>query len=83
MRTVVTLIQIIANLITFVVIIDALVSFFLSPYHPVRSTLDRIVNPMLAPIRRILPPMQGLDFSPMVLILLVQLLEMLLVNLLY
>jgi len=32
-------------------------------------TLDRITEPMLRPIRRIMPDMGGIDFSPMVLIL--------------
>jgi len=30
--------------------------------------IDRIVEPMLAPLRRILPPMGGLDLSPAILI---------------
>ena len=33
--------------------------------------LDRILDPLLRPIRRILPDLGGLDFSPMVLILLI------------
>lgn len=33
--------------------------------------LDRILDPMLRPIRRVLPDLGGLDFSPMVLILLI------------
>jgi YggT family protein len=45
--------------------------YFLSPYHPVRTALDRIVEPLLAPIRRIVPTLGMLDISPMVLIILV------------
>jgi YggT family protein len=33
--------------------------------------LDRILDPLLRPIRRLLPDLGGLDFSPMVLILLI------------
>ena len=33
--------------------------------------LDRILDPLLRPIRRILPDLGGLDFSPMVLILII------------
>lgn len=33
--------------------------------------LDRILDPLLRPIRRVLPDLGGLDFSPMVLILLI------------
>jgi YggT family protein len=46
----------------------------MSPYHPVREFVDRLVEPMLAPIRRILPPTGMIDFSPLVLIILLQVL---------
>ncbi len=35
----------------------------------VASGLDRLTAPMLRPIRRVLPDMGGIDFSPLVLIL--------------
>ena len=71
----VTIIRIFFNIINFIILVDIVLSFFLSPYHPIRSALDRIVNPMLNPIRRILPQTGMFDFSPIVLILLLQLLE--------
>lgn len=71
------------QLLTLLVVVNALLSFFLSPYHPLRETLDRLINPFLNPIRRVLPPIGGLDFSPFVLIILLQLVERLLVRLLY
>lgn len=67
------LIDIIVRAITFVVIIKVIISYFLSPYHPFRETIDRIVAPMLEPIRRVMPPTGMMDFSPLVLLLLVQL----------
>lgn len=39
----------------------------ISPAHPVMGFLYRITEPLLAPIRRRLPPTGGLDFSPLVL----------------
>ena len=36
----------------------------LSPWHPVVRWLRIIVDPILAPFRRILPTFSGLDFSP-------------------
>lgn len=53
--------------------------FGMNPYHPVRQTLARIFEPLLAPIRQVLPAMGGLDFSPLVLILLLSLLQRLLI----
>jgi len=71
----VTIIRMIFNILNFIILIDIVVSFFLSPYHPIRAALDRIVNPLLAPIRRILPQTGMFDFSPIVLVLILQLLE--------
>lgn len=61
-----------------VVIVQVLLSYFVSPYDRVRLTIDRFVNPMLNPIRRVLPPIGGFDFSPVVLIILLQVLDMVL-----
>jgi YggT family protein len=72
----------VANLFIFLVIVDSLLSFFLSPYHPVRETMDRIVNPFLAPIRRIVPQVGMLDLSPLILIILVGILTRVLISLL-
>ncbi|MCJ7535101.1 MAG: YggT family protein [Anaerolineales bacterium] len=58
-------------------------SYFMDPYHPVRSAVDRIVNPILNPIRKVLPQRGMLDFSPLVAIILVQILEYILRSLLY
>ncbi len=39
------------------------------------TALDRLFEPLLRPIRRILPDMGGIDLSPMVLILLIILVQ--------
>jgi len=59
----VRIINILANLIVLLVIVDSVLTYFLSPYHPLRRTLDRIVAPMLAPIRRAIPAVGMFDFS--------------------
>ena len=40
----------------------------LPPTHPVVNFLAVMTEPLLGPIRRVLPDMGGLDFSPMVLL---------------
>lgn len=82
METLISAIRLLSLIITLAVLADIIVSFLLSPYHQVRRFLDSIVDPMLAPIRRVLPAMAGLDFSPMVLIILIQILEDVLIALL-
>ncbi len=73
-------ITILANLIILLVVVEVILSYFLSPYHPLRHALERIVEPMLGPIRRVMPLVGGFDFSPMVLIVLVIILSSVLTN---
>ncbi len=67
-----TVVQWLTTALTLLILADVLVSFILDPLHPVRRTLDSLVYPLLAPIRRFLPPVGMLDFSPFVLLILVQ-----------
>ena len=39
------------------------------PYNPVVRFLVQVTDPILSRIRRVIPPMGGIDLSPMVLIL--------------
>jgi len=73
-------IVIITRALTLIILADVLVGYFLDVYHPIRRFLDTMVQPFLAPIRRLLPPMGGLDFSPLVLFFLVELIGRLLVG---
>ena len=45
----------------------------LPPDHPIASFLHTVTEPLLGPIRQVLPDMGGLDLSPMVLLLAVRL----------
>ena len=67
---------------TIIVLAQVVVSYFLPPYNPVRRALDRLVEPVLIPIRRVMPHTGMIDFSPLVLVVGLQLLGTLLVNLL-
>jgi len=74
------LVDILANLIVLLVIVDVLLGYFLSPYQPVRHALDRIIEPMLNPIRRVVPLVGMFDLSPVILIILVEIVRLLLVS---
>lgn len=56
-----------------VVIIIRVVFSWISPYptNPVTRLAWRITEPVLGPIRRRLPPMSGIDLSPLVVWLIV------------
>jgi len=73
------LIHFIFRVFFIIVLISVFISYFLDPYHPVRRFLDRIINPLLIPIRKVVPLVGNIDFSPVILILLAQLAEYLLV----
>lgn len=72
-----------ANIYVWIVIASILLSYFLDPYHPLRQGVDNLVRPLLDPIRKIVPPVGMLDFSPFVLIVLIQVVSNLLVRFLY
>ena len=40
----------------------------LPPSNPVATFLHTMTEPLLAPLRRVLPDMGGLDFSPLILL---------------
>jgi len=76
------LVQTVAWVFSLLLIVDILLSYFLSPYNSVRMVFDRIVQPVLTPIRRIVPPIAMIDFSPVILLILIQLVESLLLGIL-
>ena len=43
--------------------------------HPFVQLVYNLTEPAIAPIRRVVPPMGGLDFSPMILLLALRLLR--------
>jgi YggT family protein len=51
------------------------------PYHPVMRFLYRVTEPVLRPLRRVLPPIYGLDLTPLVVIFLIYFLKELLFQL--
>jgi YggT family protein len=78
----ITLINYLSLAFSLLLIAYVVLSYFMDPYHPVRNTVNRLVNPILNPIRRLLPRTGMMDFSPIVAIILVQVLESILKSLL-
>lgn len=81
MTSLIQAIRLVSTGLTILVFADIIIGYFLNPFHPLRRTLDGIVEPMLAPIRKVLPPIGMFDFSPLVLIILIEVIESLLVRL--
>lgn len=76
------LVEVLSQALIWIVILSALLSFVLPPYHTVRRTIDQIVEPLLTPIRRMVPLVGMFDLSPLILIILVQILSFALITLL-
>ena len=72
----------VANIYTWIVFISIILAYFMDPYHPIRQGIDNLVRPLLNPIRKVVPPVGMIDFSPMVLIILIQVVSNLLVRIL-
>ncbi len=77
------MVGLLANLLIILIFIWVILSWILSPYHPIREALDRIVEPMLAPIRRVIPSVGMIDLSPMILMILIELASRVLQSLLF
>lgn len=45
---------------------------WVNPYHPLYQVLNQLAAPVLNPLRRILPAIQGFDFSALVALILLQ-----------
>ena len=72
------LLELLLNIYLFSFIILVIVSWIAPNNHnPAISLLMGITEPVLAPIRRVLPPMGGLDFSIMIAILIIYVLKIL------
>jgi len=82
MDILILIVSTLSQILVLLVFVSVILSYFMDPYHPIRRGIDNIVEPMLTPIRRIVPLVGMLDFSPLVLIILLQVIEYILRSLL-
>lgn len=73
------LVRLLLNIYLVAILIQVVISW-INPgtYHPVMGLLYSLTEPVLRPARRLLPPISGLDLSPIVVLVGIQLLKMLL-----
>lgn len=74
MNYLINFVSTVVSVLSFLIFINALLSFFLDPYHPIRRMIGMFVDPLLNPIRRRISPIGGMDLSPMILIFILQIL---------
>ena len=69
--SIIELLNMVFNVFIFSIIILAVLSWVSSPYHhnPVAPLLEQLTRPVMKPVRKVLPPMGGIDLSPMLAII--------------
>lgn len=82
MNFVIAIVNATVRVLSLTVFISSLLSYFMDPYHPICQMLGRVVEPLLTPIRKLVPPMGGVDWSPLILIIALQVLGSILVTIL-
>ncbi len=73
------LVQLCINVFLFSILIQVIFSW-VNPgaYNPVNSIISYLTDPIMRPVRRVIPPIGGLDLSPMVAMIGLYMLQMLL-----
>jgi YggT family protein len=78
----VALVFFLLDLYSFVVFVSVALSWLrLSPENPVVRVTSALTEPVLAPLRRVIPPLGGFDITPIVLLLGIELVKKLLLGL--
>ena len=77
------LVMLAINVFMFSIVIQVILSW-VNPgnYNPVTALLYSITNPIMRPLQRLIPPISGIDLSPLVAIIGLQVLRMLIMPLL-
>jgi len=75
------IVSLILNFYFFAIIIQIILSWIAPHNHsPALALLYQLTEPIMAPARKILPPMGGIDFSPILTFMMIQVLKMILVG---
>jgi YggT family protein len=78
--SVLSLLQLVVSALSALVLIFAVMSW-ISPHSPLNDLVSRLVEPILRPFRRLVPLIGGIDLSPLVLLLALQMVGIVLMGL--
>lgn len=68
------------NLFFYAILISVVVSWInLNPYNPILAVLARLTEPLMQPVRRIIPPIGGMDITPIPVMIGLKLIDILLI----
>lgn len=78
-----TLIDVLFSLFSLLIILRSFLSFIRpDPYHPAIQFIIQMTDPILEPLRRVIPPIGMLDITPVVALILLQVIQQALVTML-
>ncbi|MGB2956214.1 MAG: YggT family protein [Anaerolineales bacterium] len=67
-----SIITILEQTLLVLILLNVVLSYFMDPFHPFRQSVDRLIEPLLRPIRQIVPSFGRFDFSPIILMIIVE-----------
>lgn len=73
----ITVVQEVFTLVFWVTIIRAILSWISQGYNPIEALLHQLTDPLLAPVRKVIPPLGGLDLSLLVFLIGLQFIQLL------
>ncbi|MDY7039386.1 MAG: YggT family protein [Chloroflexota bacterium] len=74
------IINLLFSLYSLVIVARVLMEMFVDPLHPAVRVLRQFTEPVLAPVRRVIPPIRMVDVSPAAALLLLYILRVVLVS---
>ena len=79
MSAIVEILIIFLEIYSFIILAKVLISWVrVDPYHPIVQFLNAVTDPVLEPIKSVLPQTGMIDFSPIVAFLIIMVLQMIL-----
>lgn len=64
----------ILDLFFYAILLQCILSW-VNPHTAITAVVEQLTRPILAPIQRVIPPINGIDFSPVVALILIQMLN--------
>lgn len=72
-------IKLVLNLFFYAILIQVILTW-VQPHSPMSYTLYQVTSPLMRPIQRLIPPIGGIDISPIPALIILQFLSIVLVN---
>jgi YggT family protein len=73
---IILIVDIVRQTIFLLILLKVILSYFMDPFHPFRQSVDRLIDPLLKPIRQVIPTVGRFDFSPVILIILIEIIAL-------